>query len=266
MYKKIASTLILFFLSGCSTVATVAWHPELSGATIIEQSTNNQFGSGPLMLNYDYSGQVPDGDGCYRVNGVTAKWPSGAVNSTEQFVRICNGATSYQVIIPYNGTSEQRQIDGNYAAAVDENIRQAQIQQQQIAEQSNDHLWAAAILGVANVASTAANPNTGYKPAPSTYVPVQNTQTPRAPTQVVSTSGCSSDFDCGLGKQCVKAPLQVNGQCLTPVNSFGISNPANSLPRTNSVLPNMKTQGQCNFNTDCPVGFQCDSSLKVCVK
>lgn len=266
LMNKLISLAGLFFLTGCSTVATVAWYPELSGATIIDQKTQNQFGSGPLILSYDYSGQVPDAQGCYKVSGVTAKWPSGAVNSTEPAIRICEGATSYQVTIPYNGTAEQRLIDANYAAAMDERARQAQIQQQHAAAQSNDHLWAAAILGVANVASAASNPTGGYKPAPATYVPAKTTQQAYAPQKVSSSSGCTSDYDCSPGKQCVKAPMQSNGQCLTPVNSFGLSNPANSLPRTQSILPNLNTQGQCNFNTDCPVGFQCDTKLKVCVK
>ena len=86
------------------------------------------------------------------------------------------------------------------------------------------------------------------------------------PTQTVAPTsrGCSSDFSCGVGFKCVKAPLALNGTCLKEVNQFGIG--IHRTPDPYSVRPNTNISGQCMFDTDCPVSFKCDRRLKVCVK
>lgn len=75
---------------------------------------------------------------------------------------------------------------------------------------------------------------------------------------------CSSDFDCGIGSRCVKAPLQSSGRCMKSVDEYGT--PTYDLPRTDSVGPNMNLGGDCDFDTDCPIGFRCHRKYKVCVK
>jgi len=75
---------------------------------------------------------------------------------------------------------------------------------------------------------------------------------------------CSSDFDCGIGSQCVKAPFESSGACMKSVDEDGVRQ--YNMPDLDSVGPNMNTSGECDFSTDCPVGFQCDSRLKVCVQ
>ncbi len=74
-----------------------------------------------------------------------------------------------------------------------------------------------------------------------------------------SSSGCSSDFDCGLGQRCVKPQYSSSGTCMKSVNSSGIQQ-FNS--HQNNVGPNMNKQ--CTFNTDCPIGFSCKSGN--CIK
>lgn len=73
---------------------------------------------------------------------------------------------------------------------------------------------------------------------------------------------CMSDFDCGIGKRCVKAPYNTNGVCMQSVDSYGT--PQYNLPSLDSM--NIKTKGECNFDVDCPIGFYCDGAYKVCVK
>lgn len=77
-------------------------------------------------------------------------------------------------------------------------------------------------------------------------------------------SQCSSDFDCGVNQKCVKAPLNSYGTCMTEVNEYNL--PTFSGKDTDSILPNLNLNGQCRFNTDCPVSFKCDQELKVCTK
>ena len=74
--------------------------------------------------------------------------------------------------------------------------------------------------------------------------------------------GCRSDFQCGSGKSCVKAPLKSTGVCLTQVDDYGL--PTLRSPDANSLLSPIT--GQCDFDAECPVSFKCDNSLKVCVK
>ena len=75
---------------------------------------------------------------------------------------------------------------------------------------------------------------------------------------------CNSDFNCGIGYKCVKPPMSGYGTCMKSVDSYG--NQQYNMPNPNSVGPNMNTQGQCRFNTDCPSGFRCDFQYKVCIR
>ncbi len=95
------------------------------------------------------------------------------------------------------------------------------------------------------------------------------------PTFTQSTSGhviksrnveveCTSDYNCGVGYKCVKAPLKSRGVCMKSVDEFGVKQ--FNLPDSNSVGPNLDLDGQCTFDTDCPIGFKCDPKYKACVK
>ncbi|MDX9798740.1 MAG: hypothetical protein RBT05_07775 [Bacteroidales bacterium] len=75
--------------------------------------------------------------------------------------------------------------------------------------------------------------------------------------------GCSSDFECGMGKKCVKARLESSGVCMNTVDEYGVK--TYDVPDANIGI-NMDLQGQCSFDTDCPMGFRCDREYKVCVK
>lgn len=77
-------------------------------------------------------------------------------------------------------------------------------------------------------------------------------------------SGCISDFSCGVGYKCVKAPLKSRGVCMKSVDEYGT--PQYNMPSTDSVGPNFDLEGQCDFDTDCPVGFRCDRTYKTCIK
>ena len=75
---------------------------------------------------------------------------------------------------------------------------------------------------------------------------------------------CSSDFDCGVGASCVKEVFSSEGVCMKNVNEY--ATPQYNMPSTNSIGVNMNSDGECSFSTDCPIGFRCDSTYKVCVK
>jgi hypothetical protein len=75
---------------------------------------------------------------------------------------------------------------------------------------------------------------------------------------------CYSDFGCGIGSKCVKAPLQSQGVCMQTVDDYGTR--TYDMPKLKSIEPNMNIDGECQFNTDCPIGFECNKTYKVCVK
>ncbi len=77
-------------------------------------------------------------------------------------------------------------------------------------------------------------------------------------------TGCTSDFSCGTGERCVKAPLQSAGVCMKTVSGLGVQTYENH--KTGSVGPNMNLNGECSFDTDCPIGFRCNNKFKSCVK
>ena len=79
---------------------------------------------------------------------------------------------------------------------------------------------------------------------------------------VIALCSCFSDFDCGIGYKCVKAPFQTSGTCMKSVDEFGV--PKYDLPRVESIFP--RTEGDFDFDIDCPIGFYCDRYFKVCIK
>jgi hypothetical protein len=142
------------------------------------------------------------------------------------------------------------------------------IQQQALEAEETRQALLALADSVSRTASSAST--SGYRPQPQPQAspPSNSAWTPQAPTtspSVLSTEKpCASDYACGSGYQCVKGPLQSQGVCMKSVNEYG--NQEYKSPRPDSVGPNMDIDGQCQFDTQCPVSFRCDSTLKACVK
>lgn len=80
-------------------------------------------------------------------------------------------------------------------------------------------------------------------------------------------AACYSDFDCGFGKQCVKArdDINITGVCVTPSDDFGN-------PQINTSTPRSQPRDVkgCSFDTDCSIGFSCmkrsGQIYGICVK
>ena len=81
---------------------------------------------------------------------------------------------------------------------------------------------------------------------------------------VINLFACYSDFDCGIGNSCVKKAFESNGVCMKNVDEYGTQQ--YNMPKLDSVGPNMNIDGDCSFDLDCPIGFKCNSTYKVCVK
>lgn len=70
---------------------------------------------------------------------------------------------------------------------------------------------------------------------------------------------CSDDITCGVGYVCSKPVGSFNGECAKAVDGMG--NQVFTGPRSNSFGPGKR---QCNFATDCGIGFECDEGR--CIK
>lgn len=75
---------------------------------------------------------------------------------------------------------------------------------------------------------------------------------------------CTSDFNCGMGNRCVKAPLKSAGVCMKTVDEYGT--PVYELSSTDSIGPNLDLDGECEFDTHCPIGFRCERAARACIK
>lgn len=120
------------------------------------------------------------------------------------------------------------------------NIKPSYEQQQAV------QLTNAAITGFANGLNSNNNNVSTIAPSNAAYTP----------------SGCSSDYDCGVGQRCAKAQFSIRGVCMKTVNEYGT--PVYNTPDLNSIGVNNKKG--CTFDTDCPIGFKCDSTHDTCVK
>lgn len=79
---------------------------------------------------------------------------------------------------------------------------------------------------------------------------------------VIIGEGCRSDFNCSYGERCVKPPMKSKGVCLKAVDSYGL--PTLDGPSMESIYP--RTDLGCISSAECPVGFRCNSQLKVCTR
>jgi hypothetical protein len=74
-----------------------------------------------------------------------------------------------------------------------------------------------------------------------------------AQSQEEARAACFSDYGCQYGSKCVKAPYRTEGYCARAVNEYGVQ--TYPVPASESVMPG--GQGQCGFDTDCPIAFRC---------
>ena len=100
-------------------------------------------------------------------------------------------------------------------------------------------------------------PSTTTTAAP-TYQPYQA----QPPFPDNSAAGCTSDYNCSAGSQCVKQFGSTTGVCAKAVNAYG--NQSFAGPRPGSVMPKIHESTDCHGLQDCPVGFACEFQTGVC--
>lgn len=75
-----------------------------------------------------------------------------------------------------------------------------------------------------------------------------------------TTIGCRSDYDCDLGKVCIKKPYDIQGVCGESYDAEGY--------RTYQKDPDSFRLGtkECTSSLDCPTSFHCDPTYKKCLR
>lgn len=174
-----------------------------------------------------------NGKGCHTVT-VEARWTSGAEDRQTHY--LCEGQDSSVFFQNKSYSNLDNQI-GNQVEAIKEQERNQAIKS-----------ISSSLNSIGNsMEETANSMNNGH--SGSSY-------------NSGASSGCSSDYDCDNGYKCVKEQYKYNGVCMKNVNKYGTS--AYSSPNSNSI--GAGSSGNCSVNSDCPIGFKCDSQYKVCVK
>lgn len=255
MKKGFLITLLLF---GCAAPqTTVTWHSDVPGATITELGSNKQWQGIPYILPYNWHADNVNENGCLKVRGVIAKWPSGYTVTTPDPITLCGEPGPFNYKIQYSGNEQQKSIDAPYGERLIRERIAASEKQRKSNENNNGYLIGVAIGAALGVYGNSQS-NTNYKPTTS-----PNYSTKPKKTNIGS---CSSDYDCALNSICVKEPMSNTGQCLVPVNEFGTPQIQPIQKRLDSHNPNYEFKGQCMFDTECGIGFSCDKKLKVCTK
>ncbi len=248
--------LLTALLVGCSAPqTTVTWHSNVPGARITELGTNKYWEGIPYILPYNWNANHLNENGCLKIRGVVAKWPSGYSVTTPDPILLCGEPGQFNYKIEYAGTEDQKAIDVPYG--------QRLIEMRLAFKEQNRKSTGGELIGVAIGAALGVYGNSLSNTNPQTYSPTLSL-TPKSPSQKIAS--CSSDYDCSLNSICVKEPMSNTGQCLTPVNEFGTPQKQPIQRRFDSHNPNFEFEGQCSFDLDCGIGFSCDKKLKVCIK
>jgi hypothetical protein len=104
MKKNLGLSIILLscLSAGCATQANqarlaISSVPE--GANITDSITGEDYGVAPVIVYYDAADIRPDSEGCFYLNGIDARWVSGATEQTES-LSVCGSTTGiYQITI-----------------------------------------------------------------------------------------------------------------------------------------------------------------------
>lgn len=97
---KLGTTLLILplILVACTNDTPLLFISVPEGATISETSTGNTLGIAPIRKSLDIDSlSSPDSEGCYILEGVAARWASGATVQAEE-LKLCDGKSeSYAV-------------------------------------------------------------------------------------------------------------------------------------------------------------------------
>jgi len=139
---KILVLISLIQVTGCMTQASLTLYSQPEGAYITEKDTGTSFGMSPAVIVYDPANlsRYRNSEGCYVVNGVQAKWVSGAYTEMET-VKLCGrNYGDYNITISRDPSLPGLDKDMKFALEV-QSIRAQQQQAQAARDAAAIQLW-----------------------------------------------------------------------------------------------------------------------------
>lgn len=117
-FRVAAISLAVLALTGCATEARLTVHSQPEGAYITTVHSGQGLGMAPAVIHYDanYLLRHRDANGCYVLDGVEARWPSGAASSIEPVVVCNNYSENYDITL--SRPAEYPDLDKDYAIAL----------------------------------------------------------------------------------------------------------------------------------------------------
>ncbi len=150
--RCIQTLAVMVVLSGCATQPSLRISSQPEGAWISGLGSGEGYGMAPALIRLDeeYLQQHRTADGCYIVDGVEARWVSGAT-STLQNIRLCENDHNFRDITlsrpaGYPGLAKDLQMElqlretqaRERQAAAESAAYYAAVQQAQAAQQASD--------------------------------------------------------------------------------------------------------------------------------
>ncbi|MEJ6520341.1 hypothetical protein PQI64_11350 [Shewanella bicestrii] len=306
MKRDISLALLAIFIAGCSNTVYVTYTTSPAGADIYELETGKYLGMSPLTTYYDlskatpidgcfmikgvranwYSGSQSTPYPAYKLCDYKRKYSIEIPYSGDEGQLYKDKGIEELALEKAKEINDQIKQQDKFQRKQAKLAQKQYQQQQQGITEGEALMWSAAINGLALLAGIYTAPiaiqPTQRAPTateyyqqnyqqPAYYQQAQTTKVAPVPvlqtsssTPLTASSGCTSDYQCGLGLSCIKGPMQSTGQCMQKVNEYGTPLPTISNP--SSTLPNYNINGQCTLNSECPIGFRCDMTLKTCVK
>jgi len=246
---KLVYALVACLVGGCTTQLEMQINTIPQGAKI--SSMVGQTASySPTIWHYPIVQKSIDDSGCHHVVGYDVEWKSGAKTQSRNPIVLCGNTGSWQITIerPANYPGLETDLLVERAVLADQAVYAA-------TRAPQNSFWdseAGGTIGFALGCAIVGGCPKGSKPSASSR------STNHSNINQASSLGCSSDFGCGYGSRCVKAPASGRGICLKS------EDPLRS-PSLDSVRAG-PLSGECSLSADCSIGYRCDLKLKACVK
>jgi hypothetical protein len=124
--RLVATILLGFFIAGCANQLQVTYYSDPPGATLYAGDRN--LGRAPLTFNYDIS-EADQKRGSMNLQGLTARWVSGASQSYGTFTSNLNIGKSQHFTLKRPSNAPGLSTDMNYALELEKlQIMQRQAQ------------------------------------------------------------------------------------------------------------------------------------------
>lgn len=110
---KLSVSIFLAGLVGCASRAEVTFISQPEGAIVTQIGTNTSIGLTPITKTYGSDSiHGKDSQGCYLLDGIEARWDSGAITRVSE-LRLCDGKSGeyyFRILRPVSYPDMQKDV------------------------------------------------------------------------------------------------------------------------------------------------------------